>query len=162
MKIKPSRKRKNTRKGGRESDLYKRNYFNACESLLSLMMDRRHEKTAVLSLRKSGPELPLLLNQLSVGIAGTGLALLFSVICKVACRRVPFSACKLFCTGIGFGLVWLSWAVNKLKDTVVYISKHASKVGLKDKEIIRIVDKSFHDIYFRAVTVMAVVVLRLV
>ncbi|KAI5599436.1 hypothetical protein BDE02_02G196000 [Populus trichocarpa] len=162
VKIKPSQKRKNTRKGGRESDLYKRNYFNAWESLLSLMMDRRHEKTAVLSLRKSGPELPLLLNQLSVGIAGTGLALLFSVICKVACRRVPFSACKLFCTGIGFGLVWLSWAVNKLKDTVVYISKHASKVGLKDKEIIRIVDKSFHDIYFRAVTVMAVVVLRLV
>ncbi|KAL9397472.1 hypothetical protein Peur_011725 [Populus x canadensis] len=162
VKIKPSRKRKNTRKGGRESDLYRRNYFNACESLLSLMMDRRHEKTAVLSLKKSGPELPLLLNQLSVGIAGTGLALLFSVICKVACRRVPFSACKLFCTGIGFGLVWLSWAVNKLKDMVVYISKHASKVGLKDKEIIRIVDKSFHDIYFRAVTVMAVVVLRLV
>ncbi|KAJ7008457.1 hypothetical protein NC653_007201 [Populus alba x Populus x berolinensis] len=162
VKIKPSRKRKNTRKGGRESDLYKRNYFNACESLLSLMMDRRHEKTAALSLKKSGPELPLLLNQLSVGIAGTGLALLFSVICKVACRRAPFSACRLFCTGIGFGLVWLSWAVNKLKDTVVYVSKHASKVGLKDKEIIRIVDKSFHDIYFRAVTVMAVVVLRLV
>ncbi|CAK7348187.1 unnamed protein product [Dovyalis caffra] len=162
MKIKPSRKKKNARKGGRERDLYKRNYFHACESLLSLMMNKQHGKTAVLSLKKSGPELPELLNQFSVGIAGTGLALLFSVICRVACGRVTFCASKLFSTGIGFGLVWLSWAVNQLKDTVVYISKHASKVGLKDEEIISSVDKSFREIYLRAATVMAVAVLRLV
>ncbi|KAB5527509.1 hypothetical protein DKX38_021356 [Salix brachista] len=162
VKIKPSRKKKNNRKGGRERDLYKRNYFHACESLLSLMMDKRRGKAAVLLLKKSGPELPELLNQFSVGIAGTGIALLFSVICRVACGRVSFCASKLFSTGVGFGLVWLSWAVSKLKDTVVYIGKHASKLDLKDDEIMAIVNKSFSDIYFRAVTVMAVAVLRLV
>lgn len=162
VKIKPSRKKKNNRKGGRERDLYKRNYFHACESLLSLMMDKRRGKSAVLLLKKSGPELPELLNQFSVGIAGAGLAILFSIICRVACGRVSFCASKLFSTSVGLGLVWLSWAVSKLKDTVVYISKHASKLGLKDEEIMGIVNKSFRDIYFRAVTVMAVVVLRLV
>ncbi|KAL9384919.1 hypothetical protein Peur_021929 [Populus x canadensis] len=162
VKIKPSRKKKNNRKGGRERDLYKRNYFHACESLLSLMMDKRRGKTAVLLLKKSGPELPELLNQFSVGIAGAGLALLFSIICRVACGRVSFCASKLFSTSVGLGLVWLSWAVSKLKDTVVYISKHASKLGLKDEEIMGIVNESFRDIYFRAVTVMAVAVLRLV
>ncbi|KAL3572484.1 hypothetical protein D5086_026388 [Populus alba] len=162
VKIKPSRKKKNNRKGGRERDLYKRNYFHACESLLSLMMDKRRGKSAVLLLKKSGPELPELLNQFSVGIAGAGLAILFSIICRVACGRVSFCASKLFNTSVGLGLVWLSWAVSKLKDTVVYISKHASKLGLKDEEIMGIVNKSFRDIYFRAVTVMAVAVLRLV
>ena len=126
------------------------------------MMDKRRGKTAVLLLKKSGPELPELLNQFSVGIAGAGLALLFSIICRVACGRVSFCASKLFSTSVGLGLVWLSWAVSKLKDTVVYISKHASKLGLKDEEIMGIVNESFRDIYFRAVTVMAVAVLRLV
>ncbi|KAJ6973069.1 hypothetical protein NC653_033414 [Populus alba x Populus x berolinensis] len=162
VKIKPSRKKKNNRKGGRERDLYKRNYFHACESLLSLMMDKRRGKSAVLLLKKSGPELPELLNQFSVGIAGAGLAILFSIFCRVACGRVSFCASELFSTSVGLGLVWLSWAVSKLKDTVVYISKHASKLGLKDEEIMGIVNKSFRDIYFRAVTVMAVAVLRLV
>ncbi|KAJ6873580.1 hypothetical protein NC651_032442 [Populus alba x Populus x berolinensis] len=162
VKIKPSRKKKNNRKGGGERDLYKRNYFHACESLLSLIMDKRRGKTAVVLLKKSGPELPELLNQFSVGIAGAGLAILFSIICRVACGRVSFCASKLFSTSVGLGLVWLSWAVSKLKDTVVYISKHASKLGLKDEEIMGIVNKSFRDIYFRAVTVMAVAVLRLV
>lgn len=127
-----------------------------------MMMDKRRGKAAVLLLKKSGPELPELLNQFSVGIAGTGIALLFSVICRVACGRVSFCASKLFSTGVGFGLVWLSWAVSKLKDTVVYIGKHASKLDLKDDEIMAIVNKSFSDIYFRAVTVMAVAVLSLV
>ncbi|KAJ7977453.1 Helicase [Quillaja saponaria] len=82
IKVKPSPK-KNRKKLGRERDLYKKNYFHACESLLSLMVDKKQRrKTAILSLMKSGPELPELLTQFSVGIAGTGLAVLFSVAYK--------------------------------------------------------------------------------
>ncbi|KAJ9171924.1 hypothetical protein P3X46_015221 [Hevea brasiliensis] len=162
IKLKPSSKKRNSRKGGRERDLYKRNYFHACESLLSLMMDKKqHGKTAILSLKKSGPELPALLTKFSAGIAGTGLAVIFSVVCKVACGRVPFCASKLFSTGFGFGLVWLSWAVNRLRNTIVNMSKNASKLGLKDEEMLRIVDKSLKDIYFSAATLMAIAVLKL-
>ncbi|KAJ1404802.1 hypothetical protein SESBI_26380 [Sesbania bispinosa] len=64
-KAKPSQ-RKN-KKLARERDLYKKNYLHACESLLSLMADKRkHRKTAILSLNE-------LLTQCSAGIAGTGL-----------------------------------------------------------------------------------------
>lgn len=122
---------------------------------------RQNKKTAILSLKKSGPELPELLNQFSAGIAGTGLAVLFSVICKVACMKVPFCGYKVLNTGLAFGLVWLSWAVNRLRDTIVYISKNASKTGLKDEEMMKRVDKSVKDIYLRAATLMAVAVLRL-
>ncbi|GMI98773.1 hypothetical protein like AT4G02920 [Hibiscus trionum] len=160
IKVKPSTK-KTSRKLGGERDLYKKNYFHACECLLSLMVDkRRHGRTAILSLKKSGPELPQLLTQFSAGIAGIGLAVLFFVICNVACGRVPFGTSKLFSTGLAFGLVWLSQAVNRLRDTVVHISKNTSKPELKEEEMIKRVEKSVNQIYFRSATLMAVAVLR--
>ncbi|XP_062143502.1 uncharacterized protein LOC133851189 [Alnus glutinosa] len=161
IKVKPSPKKKNSRKAGGERDMYKKNYFHACESLLSLMVNKRgHRKGAILSLKKSGPELPELLTQFSAGIAGTGLAVLFSVVSKLACGRVPFCASRLSSTGVGFGLVWLSWAVNKLRDTVVYINKNAGKQGLKEEEMVKRVDKSVNEVYFRAAALMAVAVLK--
>ena len=159
VEVKPSKKK--NKKVARERDLYKKNYLHACESLLSLMVDKRqHRKTAILSLKKSGPELPELLTQFSAGIAGTGLAVLLSVICKLACGRVPFCASKLFNTGFGFGLVWLSWSVNKLRDTIS-ISKNAGKLGSKDEEMFQKVDKSVKEVYFRAAALLAMAVLRL-
>ncbi|KAG8473934.1 hypothetical protein CXB51_033748 [Gossypium anomalum] len=161
IKQKPSPKKNASRKLASERDLYKKNYFHACECLLSLMVDkRRHGRTAILSLKKSGPELPQLLSQFSAGIAGTGLAVLLSVVWKVACWRVPFCTPKLFSASIGFGLVWLSWAVNRLRDTVVHISKNTSKSSLKEEEMVERVEKSVNQIYFRAATLMAIAVLR--
>ncbi|XP_061341369.1 uncharacterized protein LOC133287721 isoform X2 [Gastrolobium bilobum] len=160
VKLKPSPKK--NKKLGRERDLYKKNYVHACESLLSLMVDKKQRrKTAILTLKKSGTELPELLTQFSAGIAGTGLAVLLSVFCKLACGRVPLCASNLFNTGFGFGLVWLSWAVNKLRATVVNISKNAEKLGLKEEEIIQKLDKNIGDIYFRAAALLVVAVLRL-
>lgn len=153
--------KKSCKKAVTERDFYKKNYFHACESLLSLMIDkRRNGKTAVLWLKKSGPEVPEILTQFSASIAGTGLAVLLSVILKVACGRVPLCASKVLNTGVGFGLVWLSWAVNRLRDTIVSISKNSAKLNSKEEEIIRTVDKSVNEIFFRAATLMAVAVLR--
>ncbi|KAK8588287.1 hypothetical protein V6N13_087222 [Hibiscus sabdariffa] len=160
LKLKPSRKKKASKKLTRERNIYTANYFHACESLLSLMVNKgRNGKTAILSLKKSGPELPQLLAQFSAGIAGTGLAVLFSVICKVAYTGAPFCTSKLFSTSLGFGLVWLSWAVNRLRDTILQMSKNGSKLGLKEKEMIKRVEKSVDDIYFRAGTLIAIAML---
>ena len=160
VKAKPSRKK--NKKVSRERDLFKKNYVHACESLLFLMTDKRHHReTAILSLKKSGPELPELLTQFSAGIAGTGLAVVLSVVCKLACGRAPFCASKAFNTGLGFGLVWLSLGVNKLRDTIISISKNAGKRRLKDDEMIQKVDKSLKEIYFRAAALLVVAVLRL-
>lgn len=162
VKLKPSPKKKNGRKANKERDLYKRNYFHACENLLSLMINKKqNRKTAILSLKKSGPEVPQLLTQFSASIAGTGLAILFSVICKVGCGKAPFCAYKLLNTGFGFGLVWLSWAVNRLRETVVLISKTSGKAGLKEEEMLKSVNRSINEIFFRAAALMAVAVFRL-
>lgn len=82
--------------------------------------------------------------------------------CKVASGRVPFCSSKLLNTGLGLGLVWLSWAVNRMRDTIVMINKNSSKkTGLKDEEMMQRLDVSVKEIYFRAATLMAVMVLRL-
>ncbi|KAK7336719.1 hypothetical protein VNO77_17265 [Canavalia gladiata] len=159
VKLKPSPKK--NKKVGRERDFYK-NYSHACETLLSLMVDKKQrQKTAILSLKKPGPELPELLTQVSAGIAGTGLAVLLSVVCKLAWGRIPFCASNLFNIGFGFGLVWLSWGVNKLRATIVSIGKNAGKLGLKEEEMMQKLDKSIRDIYYSVAALLAVVVLRL-
>lgn len=158
VNLKPPPKKKQNRKAGKERDLYHKNYFHACESLLSVILDKKG-KTAGLSLKKSGPEITQLLTHFSAGIAGTGLAVLLSVACKMASGRVTFSTAFLN-TSFGFGLFWLSWAVNGLQDTVSHLSKNSSKLKLKDEEIVGKVERSMKDILFRAAALMAVAVLR--
>lgn len=161
IKLKPSPKKKGTR--NKTANKQRTNYIQACESLLSIIVDKnRNGKAAIPVLKKSGPELPNLLTQFSASIAGTGIAVLFSVMCKVASGRVPFCSSKLLNTGLGFGLVWLSWAVNRLRDTLVLINKNSNKKkGLKDEEMMKSLDRSLKEIYFRAVALIAVMVLRL-
>lgn len=161
-RLRSSPKKKTNRKAGKERELYRKNYFHSCESLLSIIVDKKRQgKTAFLELKKSGPELNQLLTQFSASIAGTGIAILFSVICKVASGTVPFCTSKLLNTGLGLGLVWLSWAVNRLRVTIIHISKNSGKWALKEEELMKNLDRSVKEISFRAATLMAVVVLRL-
>lgn len=162
MKEKTSRKKKtrSSRTGG-ERDAYCNSNLHACESLLSVIMDRKQQgKKAFLSLKKSGPQLPRLLTQFSASIAGTGIAVVLSVLCRVACNRVPFCASKLLSTGLGLGLVWLSWAVNRLRDTVVSISRTSGKTEQKEEEMMNHLDRNLKDICFRAVALIAVVAMK--
>lgn len=160
-KLKRSQTKKTSRKAGREGDIQRRNNLHACESLLSLIIGKRQGKTAIISLKQSGPELPELLTQLTASIAGTGLAVLFSVLYKVAGGGVPFCASKMLNTGLGFGLVWLSWAVNKLRESIICFSKKQNKLGLKEEEMMRKVDRSVNEVFFRAATITAIAVLKI-
>ncbi|KAL3827908.1 hypothetical protein ACJIZ3_016710 [Penstemon smallii] len=162
LKEKTSNKKKISTKTFKGREIYSKSYLHACESLLSVIVDRKQQgKGAIQSLKKSGPQLPQLLTQFSASIAGTGIAVVLSIICRVACSRVPLCASKLLSTGLGLGLVWLSWAVNKLRDTVISISRTPGKYGEKDEEMMNNLDRNLKDIYFRVGALMAVAVLRL-
>lgn len=153
----PSKKKGKRATGDRA--VYENNSLQACEMLLSIMMDKkRNGKSLTNSLKKAGPELPLLLTQFSASITGTGLAVMFSVIFKVACGSIPFCTPNLLTSGFGIGLFWLSRAVNRLRDTIIYIAKNSKK--LEFEEMMVKVDKSVNDIFFRTAAVMAVLILR--
>ncbi|KAG8389390.1 hypothetical protein BUALT_Bualt02G0224200 [Buddleja alternifolia] len=159
VKDKASHKKKTITK---ERDIYCNSTLHACESLLSIIVDRQKQrKNVVLSLKKTGPQLPQFLTQCSASIAGMGIAVVLSVLCRVACSRVPFCASKLLSTGLGLGLVWLSSAVNKLSNTVTSISRSSGKSCAKEVEMMNNLDRNLKDICFRAAALMAVAVLRL-
>uniref|UniRef100_A0A1D1Z4C0 Drebrin-like protein n=1 Tax=Anthurium amnicola TaxID=1678845 RepID=A0A1D1Z4C0_9ARAE len=160
IKLKPSQNKKVCRKAGKERDIYGRNYFHACEKLLSVVLDKNRSKVAILSLKKSSPEISQLLTQFSAGIAGTGLAVLFSVVCKITSGKVPFCTTKLLNTGFALGLVWLSAAVNALRDNILSVSRNSSKTKPREDEIERKVEESVNQIFFRMVALMAMTFLR--
>merc|ERR1712070_53726 len=129
---------------------------------MGLILDKNRggSMSAIVSLKKSGPEISQFLNQISAGLAGTGLAVLSSVLCKVAFGPVSFSATKLLNTGFGLGLFWLSWAVIRLSHTISFVSKNSGHKKLSEEEIAGKIGRSMNDILFRAATVLAVVVMR--
>lgn len=153
-------KKKRDQKADQNKELHRKNYFHSFETLLSIIFDnRRHARTAILELKRSSPELTPLLTQFSATIAGTGIALIFSVLYKVASGRVPFCTSRLLNTGLGLGLVWLSWAVNRMRDTISHISRNSRK--LSEEDMLRNLDTSVKQAYYRAATLMVLVVLRL-
>lgn len=162
-KLKTMPKKKN-RNQGREREMYSKNYFHACESLLNVYLDKKGDRMAILSLKNSVPELTEVLHQFSAGIAGTGLAVLLSVAFKSANGRIlSLSSAKLFNVSFGFGLFWLSWAVNRLQDTVSNFSKKSNRARGPNGEvaITREVERGVNDVLVRAAALMAVALLRL-
>ncbi|KAL6564299.1 hypothetical protein OROMI_015749 [Orobanche minor] len=144
----------------KERVIYSDSYLHACESLLSIIVGIKQQGTDIfLSLKKSSPQLPRLLTRASAGIAGTGIAVILSVLCRVSCSRAPFCASGASSAGLGLGLVWLSCALNKLRDTVVAISKTSSgKIGEKEYEMMSNLERDLKDVYIRAASLMAAVV----
>ncbi|XP_006654982.2 uncharacterized protein LOC102710786 isoform X2 [Oryza brachyantha] len=157
MKSKSLSKKKQKNKNIKERDLYQKNYFHASEAVLSILLDKEMSSSTINSLKKAGPEISELLTQCSIGIAGTGLAVLLSVVCKMAIgMKSPIAATRLVNTGVGLGLFWLSWAVNGLRDTITGIFRSPSDMNLKDEEVAVRIQKSMNDIFFRAVTILAI------
>ncbi|VFQ59655.1 unnamed protein product [Cuscuta campestris] len=160
--------KRNKKQQMKERDLYRNNTLHAFETLLSILVDKQRRGTTILTslmtLKKSGNDLPRLLTRLSAAIAGTALSVFLSSACKVAAGRgVAMSASSaVFNTGLGMGLVWLSWGVNSLRDTVISITKSSSKLGMREGELLGKLDKDVKQIYLRAVALMAVAVLRFV
>lgn len=109
-----------------------------------------------------GPEIAHILTSFSIGIAGTGLAVLLSVACKMTGpgMRVPLSTTRVFNTGFGLGLFWLSWAVNGLRDAIVQVIRGSNKLKIKDEEMALKVERSMRDVLVRAGTLVALAALR--
>lgn len=160
VKAKSPLKKKQKGKNTNERDMYQNNYFHASEAILSILLDKEKSSSTILSLKKAGPEISELLTQCSIGIAGTGLAVLLSVVCKIATGgRTPFATTRLLNTSVGLGLFWLSSAVNGLRDLITSIFRGPSDTNLEDEVAVKI-QRSTNDILFRAVTLLAITALK--
>ncbi|CAN6326653.1 unnamed protein product [Urochloa humidicola] len=161
VKLKSSSKKKHRGKNIKERELYQRNYIHASEAFLSILLDKDKSTSTILSLKKAGPEITELLTQCSIGIAGTGLAILLSVMCKMATgMRTPFASARLLSTSVGFGLFWLSWAVNGLHDTIASVFRSPSNMNIEEDEVAVRIQKSLNEIVFRTMTLLFITALK--
>lgn len=108
---------------------------------------------------KTSPELPKLLDQFSTGIAGTGLAVILFVMCKVAGGIVPFCATTLLHTGLGLGLIWLSLSVNGLRNVITDIIGNPSRTVYGENKMMKRMNRSLNEIFFRTLALTAALVL---
>ncbi|XP_073066113.1 uncharacterized protein [Primulina eburnea] len=141
-----------------------KSHVHMCEIILSILVNKeqRQTKNTIHLLKKSSPQLPEMLTQCSATIAGAGIAVILSALCRVACNRVPFCASKVLSTGLGLGLISLSWGVHKLRDTVDSISKISGKMSEKEDETMSCLERNMKDMYYRGAALMVVAVLRVV
>ncbi|XP_078435407.1 uncharacterized protein LOC144706365 [Wolffia australiana] len=160
VKPNPSTSKKETRRATKERDMYRKNLFHACESLLLMILGGSRGEMAFLSLKKSGPEVSNLLMQVCTGIIGTAIAVFFSVVWRIAVLKAPFSSAKLLSAGLALSLVWLSEAVNSLRENIVLFSRNSGKVAFVDRKMRLRFEKSMKQIFYRTLTLMAVALLR--
>ncbi|KMZ57059.1 hypothetical protein ZOSMA_89G00090 [Zostera marina] len=167
--VKQLRKKEKTKSGRKRKDnidntFYTDNCSHVCESLLSVFLIKNQNESALHSLKKYGHKFPGVLMQLSSAIAGTGLAVLFSVVWNhtgLTAGRMSLSAANtILNTGFGVGLVWLSLSINKLRDTIINIRKNMTRQKLKDDEMTTRVEKSVNEVFLRAAAVMVLVAFR--
>jgi hypothetical protein len=162
VKSKSSLKKKQKGKNIKERDLYQKNYVHASEAFLSILLDKDKSSSTILSLKKAGPEITELLTQCSITIAGTGLAIILSVVCKMTTgMRTPYAYTRLLSTSVGIGLFWLSWSVNGLRDTIASIFRSPSTMNLDEDEVAVRIQKNKNEIVFKAVTLLAITALKL-
>ncbi|KAF7804777.1 uncharacterized protein G2W53_043888 [Senna tora] len=136
--------------------LKRKNYSYSCERFLSFLLEyKRCPETAILSVKKSGPELP---EMLSINVAGTicgfGVVILSSLLSKICGGRVSFLDLNPLHIFLGFGLQWLALAVYKLGRTIYGIQNNVGKKGLKDGKVIEKVHKNLSAIYNGAVVLL--------
>jgi hypothetical protein len=161
VKSKSSSRKRQKAKNIKERDLYQKNYIHASEAFLSILLGKDKSSAAILSLKKAAPEITELLTQCSITIAGTGLAILLSVASKMATgTRTRYASTGLLSTSVGIGLFWLSWSVNRLRDTITSIFRSPSSMNLEEDEVSVRIQKNTNEFLFRAVTILAITALK--
>lgn len=144
------------------SERFSKNYFYACDCLINMYLDKNGNRMTILSLKDSGPMLTQLLSQFSAGIAGMGLAVLFTVAYKALNGRIALlTSAKLFSVTFGFGLFWLSRAVSRLRDTIYSLSRRSArgKEPHEETSLVKKVKISMDEILIRFAALMFVGVL---
>lgn len=144
-------------------DVFKRSQFQHYEVMLSVLFNKDSTASSVLDLTKSSKEeLLMLLNQLAVALAGSGLGIMLYVAAKTFSVNALFDGRKIMNIVFGIGLVWLSAGVKSLRGAFYSVTGTNEKFRPKKRQNVAILKKELSHVFFKAFTLMALSVLRYV
>ncbi|KAI5078214.1 hypothetical protein GOP47_0005885 [Adiantum capillus-veneris] len=89
------------------------------------------------------------LNQLAVGLAGSGLALVLFVASRMLCLNATLDCIKLMSLLRGVGLLWLSSALQRFGSAVKLMGECGEKARSERKEHLAMLRKEVHAVTFK-------------
>lgn len=111
----------------------------------------------LLALRKEyAEEVAACLNQVSVGLAGGGLAMLLYVASRMLCVNAVFDNCKFIIIIRGVGLLWLSAAMRSLRRVVLSLKNECAGIASKarNREQVARLKKELKYVSYKALSVV--------
>jgi len=104
----------------------------------------------------------MLLNQLAVTLAGSGLGIMLYVAAKIFSVNALFDSRKLMNIVFGLGLIWLSAGVKNLRDAFFSVTGINEKLKPKQRRNVSKLKRELRHVFFKVFTLMAFSVLRFV
>eukprot|EP01018_Ginkgo_biloba_P010937 Gb_03323 [translate_table: standard] len=162
-KLKHHTRKTNKRLAKKGRDIFKKSQFHLYECMLSVLFTNNSATSSVLELTKTrSKEFMTLLNQIAVALAGSGLATVLFVASKMLAVNALFDSSKFFNILFGFGLIWLSCAVQNLREVFLSLTEPQYTVRLKESQIVSKVKRELNGVTFKAFALMAFSMLRYV
>ncbi|KAH9322750.1 hypothetical protein KI387_017389 [Taxus chinensis] len=157
-KLKPKHRarKKNKKLVKQKRDIFEKSRFQHYEYMLSVLLNRDSATLSVIQLKKSNQkELTVLLNQISVGLAGSGLGITLFAASKMLAVNACFDRRKLMNIMFGIGLLWLSAGVQNLREVVLSITEISDKFKLKERKIVSQMKRELTGVFFKTFTLIA-------
>lgn len=163
LKLKHHTKKKSKGSFHKGRDVFKRSQFQHYEVMLSVLFSKDFSASSFLELTKSSrEELFIVLNKLTVTLAGSGLGIMLYVAAKMCSVNALFDGRKLMNIVLGLGLIWLSAGVKNLRDAFISVTGMNEKLRPKQRRNVSILKREMSHVFFKAFTLMAFSVLRFV
>ncbi|XP_057841313.2 uncharacterized protein LOC131051005 isoform X3 [Cryptomeria japonica] len=163
-KLKPKRhaRKKNKKLVKQQRDIFQKSQFQHYEYMLSMLFNNDSAKSSVLQLKKiNQKEFTMLLNQISVGLTGSGLGITLFVASRMLVVNA-FDSRRLMNIMFGIGLLWLSAGVQNLREVVLSITRLSDKFKPKERKIVSRLKRELTSVFFKAFTLIAFSLARFV
>lgn len=157
---------KKARSGHKKStrDLYRSSSFQLYELIFSYpFMDSNKASLTWKAIPKEKyAELFDVLNQIAVGLAGSGLAIMLFVASRMLCLNATLDSTKFMSLLRGVGLLWLSSALQKFGAAVRLTAEFSGKGRPERKEHLAMLRKEVQSVTFKLCTMVMLSMVRLV
>lgn len=145
-------------------DLYRSSSFHLYEFIFSSpFMDYNKASLTWKAIPKEKyAELFDVLNQIAIGLAGSGLAIMLFVASRMLCLNATLDSTKFMSLLRGVGLLWLSSALQKFGAVVRLTAEFSGKGRPERKEHLAMLRKEVHSVTFKVCTMVMLSMVRLV
>eukprot|EP00250_Pteridium_aquilinum_P007155 c16936_g1_i1 orf=175-1563(+) len=144
-------------------DLFKGSSFQLYELIFSYpYMDSSKATSTWKAIPKEKyAELLNVLNQIAVGLAGSGLAIVLFVASRMLSLNATLDSIKLLSLLRGVGLLWLSSALQKFSSVVRLMAESGGKARPERKEQLAKLREEVHSVTFKVCTIVMLSMVRL-